>query len=443
MKKMPVLALIAGLVFTGVTAERVVVYEIGTGTWCQFCPGAAGAADRIAEEHPGQVLILENHNGDAFANTASNARNAFYGISGYPTTLIDGNTRHEGGNCYLVYDLTFQERQEIPPPVGITLENSYQEAYLGSGTVTATIVNESGAEVSGKLHFTVTESHIPYSWQGLEWLHWVVREMLPDHEGEEVTIPAGDTLVKERDYTINQSWSYFTEDANCELGCFLQAPSREILNAAVIPLLGPISCEVTNSVIDNEDGKLHLGETSDFFVTLLNTSDWTWDEVTGTLSADDDKVAIIDPQGTWIDVAPDAEASNQEDPFSIKLLEGEDGYRPDLTLALDDGKSEPGEFEFKVFQPPAVTEGESLFRLDIPRVISKNSVITLSAPFSVSTEVVLFDAGGRMVTRVFSGRLSEGTNLLPLVIEDLTEGVYFVKVTFGDCLRVEKLLVIH
>ena len=42
-----------------------VLLEIGTGTWCVYCPGSAmGADDLVANGH--DVVVIENHNGDSF-----------------------------------------------------------------------------------------------------------------------------------------------------------------------------------------------------------------------------------------------------------------------------------------------------------------------------------------------------------------------------------------
>jgi len=80
------LILIASLI--SVPRNKVII-EIGTGTWCQFCPGAAmGADDLVNNGHA--VAVVENHNGDTFTNTYSNARNTYYGITGYPTAFFDG-----------------------------------------------------------------------------------------------------------------------------------------------------------------------------------------------------------------------------------------------------------------------------------------------------------------------------------------------------------------
>lgn len=87
--------------------RNLVVVEIGTGTWCQYCPGAAmGADDLIANGY--DVAIIENHNGDPYANNYSNARNNYYGVPGFPTAYFDGlNSVVGGSNTESMYPYYF------------------------------------------------------------------------------------------------------------------------------------------------------------------------------------------------------------------------------------------------------------------------------------------------------------------------------------------------
>jgi len=63
--------------------KTMVIVEKGTGTWCQYCPGAARALDSLHVAHHGSVAVIANHNGDDFTTTESDYRNDYYGIPGY------------------------------------------------------------------------------------------------------------------------------------------------------------------------------------------------------------------------------------------------------------------------------------------------------------------------------------------------------------------------
>jgi len=75
----------------GVT-RNLVLMEEATGTWCQYCPGAAmGLRDLIETNHKSATAIAY-HSGDKYSNTNSDGRISFYPeITGFPTVIADGN----------------------------------------------------------------------------------------------------------------------------------------------------------------------------------------------------------------------------------------------------------------------------------------------------------------------------------------------------------------
>ena len=77
----------------------MVVLEIGTGTWCPYCPGSQMGADDLVTNGC-SVAVVEYHNGDSFTNSYSNARNTYYGISGFPTAVFDGVQYVVGGSTH-------------------------------------------------------------------------------------------------------------------------------------------------------------------------------------------------------------------------------------------------------------------------------------------------------------------------------------------------------
>jgi len=228
-------------------AERVVVLEIFTGTWCYYCPAGANGAEDLHEEHPGKVLIVEYHVGasDPFANNYVTPRYNLYGITGVPTAVFDGVEQVVGGghtgSKFFTYNSKYNIRANIEPPLEISLTQTTNTLASTSGSLKATITNVSNGEVSGNVHFTVTESQIPYSWQGLDHLEFVERDMLPHAFGEEITLAPGEDITLNRNFTIDETWPYFTEDDNIEFGCFVQDVSKEILQAAVLEFGEPTS----------------------------------------------------------------------------------------------------------------------------------------------------------------------------------------------------------
>lgn len=271
-------------------ADRVVVLEIATGTWCPNCPSAARGADSMAEEHPGQILIVELHGGnpsDPFITSKTQGRIGYYGITGYPTAKFDGVLEVIGGsysgNMFFTYNGKYNQRAAVEPPLDIVLAQT-PDAFFGStGTLSATITNTSSGTVSGTVHFTVTESHIPYTWQGMDNLDFVARDLLPDESGEAITLAAGEEKVLERTYDIDTGWPHFTSDENIEFGCFVQGADREIYQGAVLkfgeePVEGidedAPGCAVTVPAVMTDEGSvsLSLDATANVEIRLFDVS---------------------------------------------------------------------------------------------------------------------------------------------------------------------------
>jgi hypothetical protein len=56
--------MVAAIIIVAQSVPRsMVVMEVGTGTWCTYCPGAAMGADDLLANGK-LVAVVENHNGD-------------------------------------------------------------------------------------------------------------------------------------------------------------------------------------------------------------------------------------------------------------------------------------------------------------------------------------------------------------------------------------------
>jgi len=136
------------LAFISLTAQvdrESVLVEVATGTWCGWCPSVAKAIDSLhANGDP--VAVIEYHNGDPFANAASNARNNYYNVSGYPNTQFDGSYYNYGGgstgDLYPTFLGIVNTRMGIQTPFEIEIggENTSGDDY--DITVTVTKVGE-------------------------------------------------------------------------------------------------------------------------------------------------------------------------------------------------------------------------------------------------------------------------------------------------------------
>jgi hypothetical protein len=224
----PVDAEIAG----GVDRDKVLL-EIGTGTWCGFCPGAAMGADDMVEAGL-DVAVIEYHNGDPFATPEGNIRLSYYSINSFPTSVFDGIDQFSGGSpnesiyeAYLThYEPRIATRSVFSLDVNITPTANDREFNVHIAA--EQLWDYTSQDI--RMHVALTESDIPYNWQGMTELNFVCREMYPDASGDEVTLEnMGDT--QEFDYVVEIDDDYELE--NCEFVIFLQDnDTKEVLNAS-------------------------------------------------------------------------------------------------------------------------------------------------------------------------------------------------------------------
>jgi PKD repeat protein len=220
-------------VFSQVTRDKVVV-EVGTGTWCQYCPGAAlGVDDLIENGWP--VAAIENHNGDAFTNTYSDARNSFYNVSGFPTAYFDGVSSVVGGNhtqsMYSSYLPRVQSRMNVPSEVTLGVTGTHTNLTYNINVTVTKVAEINGNNI--KLQVVLTESHIVYAWQGQSEVNYVERLMAPDQNGTTLDFSESNVLEIPLTFTLQPGWNL----SQMELVAFVQTNSnKEIHNGYKVKL---------------------------------------------------------------------------------------------------------------------------------------------------------------------------------------------------------------
>lgn len=181
--------------------------------------------------------MISYHPSDPFTNASAVQRNSYYSVSGTPDTKMDGTQEVLGGvhtgTVFGSFRAYFDTRKLVPSPLAIELSTTYDSASR-QGHLVAIIRNPGTSGVSGQLQVALTESHIYYVWQNMDSLHHVERAMLPDANGEAVTVAPGESLTRTRDFALDPAWNA----RNCELVAFVQNNStKEVLQGARTPLV--------------------------------------------------------------------------------------------------------------------------------------------------------------------------------------------------------------
>ncbi|MFZ4521741.1 MAG: T9SS type A sorting domain-containing protein [Bacteroidales bacterium] len=316
MKKslLSIIFLMATIFVMAQTAPReMVVVEVGTGTWCTYCPGAAMGVDDLLANGK-KVAVVENHNGDSYANNFSNARNTLYAISGFPTATFDGNQAVVGGShtasMYNNYLPKYNSAIAVTSPVEMTMTETHSGldytitcVVTKVGTITATNI---------KLNFAVTQSKITQNWQGQTHLEHVNRLMVPDQNGTAIDFTSGDVQTVVLTFSMLPAWPL--ED--CEFVAWLQnmdagqgtiagsgSPAVKKwttfqgLKRGVIDLLPDFTVASTN--VSTGVPVTFTNATTGGYIGVPETYEWIFEGGNPSTSTEKDPIVTYDNCGTY------------------------------------------------------------------------------------------------------------------------------------------------
>jgi thiol-disulfide isomerase/thioredoxin len=96
-------AAVGGVMLAGAmgvqAADRMVMCEQFTATWCGYCPPVGRAMDRLLTDYPDSLSAIQIHSSSSnmpFYSTWNGSRYGFYGVTGIPHVRIDGVMQQAG-----------------------------------------------------------------------------------------------------------------------------------------------------------------------------------------------------------------------------------------------------------------------------------------------------------------------------------------------------------
>lgn len=212
-KTILIVAIVLGLFSVGFAqskdnvARECVLFELFTGVRCPYCPAAANGVAQMLQE--GLAIAPVAYHTTAFSTetyytTETNARASYYGISSYPTLKADGVLTKTGGGGasetnYSVYKNYYNQRINVTSPFTIDLDF---ECIEGNTCRVNCVVNQVG-ECNGtnvRVFIALTQCNIDESWQGMQGLHHVCRDMIPTQVGTPFT---GPTMTISEEFEMN------------------------------------------------------------------------------------------------------------------------------------------------------------------------------------------------------------------------------------------------
>lgn len=246
--------------------KNIVIVENFTNTGCGPCAKFAPVLDQVVNDKLGDVICLKCHGSypdskDPYylAEKANlDERISFYGITGYPTLLINGaQTRYSLSPTLL--GAMFDAARETDMKYDIAINSSIANHNLivkGNVSSAADVADASNLKLFVAAIEEYYESPTAYA-NGEKEMEYVVKRIMPDGNGYAI----GESMEKGKAYDFSFSCDLTTFNDESELGvvAFVQdMTTKQILGSAYIP---------KEAKKDDDTNLISVNDTPDFICT--------------------------------------------------------------------------------------------------------------------------------------------------------------------------------
>jgi hypothetical protein len=416
---------------TYTTAREMVVLEIGTGTWCQYCPGSQLGADDLVTNGC-SVAVVEHHGPlgqDPFATPVSVARISYYSIPGYPTAIFDGVEYFVGGDhtqsMYQYYLPIYEGRKELMSAFSVDIFGDHTgldyNVLIKLNRLAAIPPSWNNLVV----HFTVTESDIPFSWQGQSEVDYCERLMVPNELGTPVDLINNSIVEIPLSFTMDASW--VTD--KCQLAAFIQnLDTKEILQGDkvwVIDLM-PVPVELTSFTAQaNSDGVLLK------WATASELNNHGFEVERSTDGKEFYTVAFIQGAGTT------TEGKEYSYTDNVEYKGGETFYYRLKQVDLD-GTIEYSNIVEVEFDVPK----DFVLHQNYPNPFNPTTIIKYAVPKTSLVSIKVYDLTGQEVATLVNEVKEVGTYEVKFDAHNLASGVYIYRMIAGNFTSVRKFNVL-
>jgi hypothetical protein len=182
----------------------------------------------LVENYPDRLAVIRYHQyvTDPYYSynpSENSTRNGYYGQPERPHLFVDGSS---AGTNYQAWHFYIPGRMGEESNLEIRINGAYNEITRETNLALTITATGEITQPNLRLQVVLTESDLDY---GGHTHNQVMRDMIPDAEGESFAISNGQTLHFNRSFTVDGE----LVDENCEIVVFVQSnASKEVLQSA-------------------------------------------------------------------------------------------------------------------------------------------------------------------------------------------------------------------
>ena len=422
----------------GGVSRKNVLFEVGTGTWCQYCPGAAmGIHDLL--ENDLDFAAVKYHSGDEYEFTDGKDRLGYYNISSFPTSKIDGILTVSGGSnstsLYSSYKPLYDQRIGIPSTHDIDIKITKTDATNYQAQIT---VSEEYAYYADNLVLitALTESEIADTWQNQTEVNYACRDLYPDENGTSLDFSSSSTQVVNIDIILDASWVA----ENCELVAFVQYnTTKEVVQTVKTKITAP---SVSISIAD---GSTNIDVDEDIVFTFsepirhLNNDTITQPDTMIVFKQDDasgnDVAFTASINDEWNEITVSHDSLDENTTYYVQLSSYIENFydiqvEDDLTVT------------FTTKAPAGITDLISKYNLKTYPIPSSGVLnFEFNLGESANIKVEIFGSAGQLI-KTDAYNITSGNQKITIETNSLDNGFYFARLKINEESITQKIQII-
>ncbi len=364
--------------------------------------------------------------GDSFTNSYSDARNTYYGISGFPTAVFDGVQYFVGGDhnisMYPEYLPIYEGRKALMSAFSVDIFGTNSGLDYNVVVKLNRLAAIPPTWNNLVVHFTVTESDIPFSWQGQTEVDYAERLMVPNELGTSVDLINNTQIDIPLSFTMDASWVI----ANCQLAAFIQnLDTKEILQGDKVWIsdLMPVPVELTSFTATATFEGVLLN-----WVTATEINNHGFEIERSEDATEFYTVAFVQGAGTSTESREYVYTDNVEYKGGETIF-----YR--LKQVDLDGRVEYSDIVEVIFDVPK----DFVLHQNYPNPFNPSTTIKYAVPKTSQVTIKVYDMTGQEVALLVNEMKETGTHEIKFDARNLASGIYIYRMIADNFTSVRKL----